>query len=261
MSTAVKIWEIVKDSLHPVTDDSFAENYYEKNLEAWIEHEPSILGDRVLIIGRQKDIPSVSVIDLLGIDQDGTLVIIELKRKRTPREAVAQALDYASWLYSADELQIEGWAEEYLKQPLKEKFCEYFAVDADDVPELSCQKHRIVLAAPRLDASAERIINYLSQKYDVQINAVFFQYACLSDKKEILARAMLVAEAPIKPNRPRRITVDELVKTANDQGTTDLVKICRGVRDLWNEEAVPISMALSDTGGKARPAQIEWSLE
>jgi hypothetical protein len=151
----------------------------------------------VLIIGRQKYIPSVGVIDLLGIDQDGTLVIIELKRNRTPRDAVAQALDYASWLHSADEVQIEEWAEEYLRQPLKVKFCEYFAVDTDDVPELSCQKHRIVLVAPRLDASAERIINYLSQKYDVQINAVFFQYACLTDKKEILARAMLVKLRPI----------------------------------------------------------------
>ena len=33
---------------------------------------------------------------------DGSLVLIELKRGRTPREVVAQALDYASWV---EELQ------------------------------------------------------------------------------------------------------------------------------------------------------------
>jgi len=34
-------------------------------------------------------------IDLLAIAPDGALVIIEIKRGRTPREVVAQALDYA----------------------------------------------------------------------------------------------------------------------------------------------------------------------
>jgi len=96
------------------------------------------------------------------------------------------------------------------------------------------------LVAACLDASAERIINYLSQKYHVQINAVFFQYARLGGEKEILARAMLVAEeaAPKPKSSKRRPTIDELIKAATDQGTETLVDICRGVRsDLW-EEAV-----------------------
>jgi hypothetical protein len=239
MPTAVKIWEIVKDSLRPVTSDSFADNYLEKQLEAWVAEDPSILGDRVLIIAQQKSIPGVGRLDLLGIDQSGSLIVIELKGDRTPRDAVAQALDYASWLHSADEGLIAEWAEQFLKQPLKEKFCDYF--DAEDFPELSCQNHRIVLVAPRLDASAERIITYLSEQYTVQINAVFFQYARLSDGKEILARAMLVAEesSPRPKISRERPTVDELTKMAADHGTTDLVTVCRTVSEWWVEEAVP----------------------
>ena len=57
MPTAVKIWEILEDSFHPVTIDSFANNYLEKQLETWVAEDPSVLGDRVLIIARQKDIP------------------------------------------------------------------------------------------------------------------------------------------------------------------------------------------------------------
>jgi len=30
---------------------------------------------------------------------------------------------------------IEGWARQYLKQPLKDKFCDYF--DTEDFPKLS----------------------------------------------------------------------------------------------------------------------------
>jgi hypothetical protein len=238
MPTAIRIWEIVKDSLQPVSAESFAANYLEKQLETWIATDPNILGERVLIIARQRAVPSVGRLDLLGIDERGSLVIIELKRDRTPRDAVAQALDYASWLQSADEQLIEEWAEQHLGKSLKEKFCDYF--DAEDLPELSCQNHRIVLVAPRLDASAERIITYLSEQHGVQINAVFFQYAQLSNGNEVLARAMLVAEESLPPKTSRgRPTVEELTKMAADHGTADLVTVCRTVSDWWFEEAVP----------------------
>ena len=44
----------------------------------------------------------------------------------------------------------------------------------------------ILLVAARLDASAERIINYLAERSGLDINAVFINYAKLSDGKEIL---------------------------------------------------------------------------
>ena len=51
-----------------------------------------------MIIGRQEDTGFGGRIDLLAIAPDGTLILIELKRGRTPREVVAQAIDYATWL-------------------------------------------------------------------------------------------------------------------------------------------------------------------
>ena len=43
-------------------------------------------------------------IDMLAIDREGHLVVLELKRDRTSREIVAQALDYGSWVrYLEDE--------------------------------------------------------------------------------------------------------------------------------------------------------------
>ena len=37
-------------------------------------------------------------VDVLAIDGDGNLAVIELKRNRTPREVVAQILDYGLWV-------------------------------------------------------------------------------------------------------------------------------------------------------------------
>jgi RecB family endonuclease NucS len=125
MPTAIKIWEVAGKELRSVPDSALGDNHVEAELESWIATNPEIIGDRILIIDRQRDIPGVGRLDLLGIDQDGALIIIELKRDRTPREAVAQAQDYASWLDSANSDEIIGYAEAYLKKPLAEVFSEY----------------------------------------------------------------------------------------------------------------------------------------
>jgi RecB family endonuclease NucS len=70
----------------------------ESRLEDLLEEDPNLLGRNVLMIGRQIQTSSGNFIDLLGIDVDGDLHVIELKRDRTPRDVLAQALDYASWV-------------------------------------------------------------------------------------------------------------------------------------------------------------------
>ena len=63
-----------------------------------IVRQPAILSSHWMLIGRQEVTSHGGRIDLLAIAPDGSLVLIELKRDRTPREIVAQALDYASWV-------------------------------------------------------------------------------------------------------------------------------------------------------------------
>lgn len=70
----------------------------EKLLETMILAAPQLLSDEWMLIGQQQDTGFGGRIDLLGIAPDGSLVLIELKRDRTPREVVAQALDYAGWV-------------------------------------------------------------------------------------------------------------------------------------------------------------------
>jgi RecB family endonuclease NucS len=54
------------------------------------------VGEPLLIIGRQVATSSGKVIDLLAADADGVLHVLELKKDKTPREVVAQVLDYGS---------------------------------------------------------------------------------------------------------------------------------------------------------------------
>ena len=63
---------------------------------------------RVLIIGRQVRTDLGGVIDLLGVDRQGNVVVVELKRDRTPRDVVAQALEYAAFAARLDVDALEG---------------------------------------------------------------------------------------------------------------------------------------------------------
>ncbi len=165
MATEIKVWQISKnDGLVPITNTSLEATHLESDLESWIAKDPNILGDNLLVIDRQLPVEGVGRLDLLCIDSTGTLVIVELKRDQTPREAVAQALDYASWLddASASEVQmILDRAEEHLGKPLEDAFTEHFEIE---MPDVVAQNHRIILAA-RLDSSAERIIQYLATRH------------------------------------------------------------------------------------------------
>ncbi|HEV2371502.1 MAG TPA: hypothetical protein VGS19_04960 [Streptosporangiaceae bacterium] len=70
----------------------------EARLEGLIQSDPAILGEPLLVVGRQVLTAYGKFIDLLAVSADGTLHVLELERDRTPREVVAQVLDYGSWV-------------------------------------------------------------------------------------------------------------------------------------------------------------------
>ena len=125
-----------------------------------------------------------------------------------------------------------------------------------DLPDLACQNHRILIVAARLDASAERIINYLAERHGVQINAVFFKYSKLSDGKEILARSMLVADRvrPVAMTQKKNPSLDYLLGVAEEHKVGPITGICPGnaghvAGDLPVDVRWLFSLLGRDTGG------------
>jgi hypothetical protein len=232
MGTEIKVWSLTDGQLTEIKEDDLAATYREEDLEDWIEKDTSLLGSKLLVIARQHDIPGVGCLDLLCIDATGTLVVVEFKRDSSSRDTIAQILDYASWLNSASEEEVEACAMHYLGKPLADAFTEYFE---DDLQSLTPQNHRLLVVAPKLDRSAERIINYLADK-DVKINAVFFRYAKVFQGSEILVRTVLVPETERFRN-PRSEMTRELLTKANDTRTAKLVDACRKMSSITEEIA------------------------
>ncbi|GAH92576.1 unnamed protein product, partial [marine sediment metagenome] len=96
MSQDIRLWKIAQqDNLMEINKTKLD---MEDRLENWLEKDISIISNELLVIGRQIETDFGGVIDLLCIDYIGDLVIVELKRDKTPREITAQVLDYASWV-------------------------------------------------------------------------------------------------------------------------------------------------------------------
>jgi hypothetical protein len=158
-------------------------------LEEMIVAEPSILSDGWMLIGRQVRTSNGGYVDLLAIDADGELIIIELKRHQTPRDVIAQALDYASWVENLTPEKIAEVYQSFAKgASLDEAFQKRFGIELDE--DKLDGSHQIVIVAAALDASTERIVHYLSDK-DVPINIVFFQ-VFRDEASQFLSRSWLI---------------------------------------------------------------------
>ncbi len=85
------------------------EALYEKDVEDWVVAAPEILGEPLIIIGRQVQIDDgKDRIDLLALDKSANLVVIELKRDLVGGSADLQALRYAA--------QVSQWSQEDVRR-------------------------------------------------------------------------------------------------------------------------------------------------
>lgn len=222
MPLEVKLWKVDADRPKPVEPSRLN---LEGRLEEWLCKDIRLLSDDLLVIGQQIE-QYGTFLDLLAVDRDGNLVVVELKRHRTPRDVVAQALDYASWVQDLGRKDVERYAREHLGKSFGEAFEEAFG---QEPPEVVNERHRIFIVASWLDGTTQRIVEYLSSTYNVDINAATFAYF-KTDDGEFVARSMLLDEeaveerAKARPGAKRQppLSEEELRAVAEDRGAADL---------------------------------------
>lgn len=107
----ISLMKVSGNKLQPVMRTSLLS---ERQLQDWIANDPKIIGLDVMIIGTEVKTAFGSRIDILAMDNEGDLCVIELKKDRTPRDIVAQVLDYASWVSSLNTKQVHDLVHELL---------------------------------------------------------------------------------------------------------------------------------------------------
>lgn len=174
----------------------------ESRLEDIIETQTDVLGQPILLIGRQVPTKYGKFIDLLGVNADGDVVVIELKRDRTPRDVVAQVLDYASWVQDLENPEVRAIFDDYQRRTggaasFDEAFAEVFG---DGAPDDLNTRHQLIVVASDMDDATERLVAYLSGGYQVPINVLLLDYFADGDR-EYLARTWLIDDASVTATR------------------------------------------------------------
>lgn len=191
MPVEMRMWRIDGDQPRPLTTAVLPA---EKELHQFLLRDPSLLGVRLLVIGSEVLTPYGKRLDLLAIDADGNVHVLELKRDRTPREVVAQILDYGSWVSTLSRDEVIDIADKHLDQPFEAAFEDVFGCAPPD--EINGELQLTVVAS-ELDSGSERIVNYL-RVFGVPVNAVFFSYL-EDDGRRYLARSWLATSEEGSP--------------------------------------------------------------
>jgi len=148
------LWKITDKGPAQVKETKLKdEKLLEENLEDWITEQPQILGEPLLIFGRQVQIPDTKDrLDLLAVDPQGMIVVIELKRGHLKDPVDIQSLRYASYLAKWRFEDFENVARNFFEKnndaefnfnEMFESFCSESGVDG--IPDLN-QDQRIIIA-------------------------------------------------------------------------------------------------------------------
>lgn len=185
MGVEMALWRMMPEGPSPVSPASLD---LEQRLEDMIFRDPNMIGADLLVIGRQVITDYGGSIDVLAVDQEGRLHVLELKRDKTPRDVVAQALDYGSWVQDLTLDEVRAIVAERHEDSFDDLFAARFGTP---VPDVFNADQQLTIVASALDPASDRIVTYLAEQYAVPINAVFFRYF-KDDDREYLARTWLM---------------------------------------------------------------------
>jgi Holliday junction resolvase-like predicted endonuclease len=227
---SIRLWKIDNNSLQELSRTKLD---LEDKLEEWIAQDVSLISSNIMLIGRQVATQGGSI-DLLGMEENGDLVIIELKRDKTPRDITAQVLDYASSVKNFTADQIENLANKYLggigfEATYQKKF-------GNNLPESINEHHKMYIIGSEIDSSSQRIIKYLSDE-GLDINALTFNY--FKDKcGEFISRVFLIEPMTQKLKQGTRLQVlsqDQLQSIADDKGVGEIYSyLVKKLADLFD---------------------------
>ena len=172
----------------------FGADHEESVLEEWLESYPDgVLEDGpLLIIGRQVPTDLGKSIDLLGVDREGNVVVVELKRDRTPRDVIAQALEYAAFAAYLNVDKLEGILGEYRPDEplgLAERHREYFGQSE----AIAFNKdQRIVIIGQQVTPEIRQTAFFLGAK-GVQVTCVEFSFFQAAGGGRLLSQEIVVS--------------------------------------------------------------------
>ncbi len=182
----------------------------ERDFEDLLEQDATlVLGERICVISRQPPLStSKQKIDLLALDRQGNCVIIELKRGRPSRTAIAQILEYAAGASQLAFIELEQLAYRWAQQQGKEftslttLHSEFFDYPIGDIPKSAFnQRQRLVLISEGVDPRVLEVAEYLRS---LNIDISYISYFSYHAPDEILVATETILGGSVLKDEERK---------------------------------------------------------
>ncbi len=231
----VKIWALDGDSnVTPLASKDQTDT--ESLLEDTVVRNPDLLIPGLRLVGRQTPTDG-GPLDLLGVDEDGRLVVFELKRGTLSRDAVAQIIDYASDLDAKTNVALAehiaansgvGGIERI------EDFEEWYGENTEGQSLDSLRPLRLFLIGLGADDRTERMVKFLATNTGMDISLLTFHGFAYNGKTLLARQVEVEAAADSGPRPPRRYRSTEerrelLKRNLKDSGMSETFSAVEGM--------------------------------
>ena len=193
----MRLFRVREEELEEYQEQSFGEEHLEEQLESWLEHSPNVewAGEKFLIIRKGLTTNLSTFLDLLGIDREGNTAIIELKRGRSPREMLAQALEYASFVESLSYDDLDEELKKYTRDDvttLSDAHKAFFGLEDGEAVAFN-KDQRIILVGQALSPAIRQTSEFLRHK-GLKVSYIEFKYFKTSNKEELVSIETLIGK-------------------------------------------------------------------
>lgn len=248
----MEVYLVERDDMKRVPE---SELETEANLEQrLVRTDGAKIGDvEILYVGRQGSPGEGGIFDILGVDERGDTVIVELKRDRAPRDIVAQALEYASEIRNVEYEYLNEQYHQFLRDEqgytdpsempsLREAHREYFNLDDSLSPREFNDEQRLVVVGTDFQDVSLNMADFLREH---GIDVVAVEYSTYRDDEQGVE--LLTTDGV------RRPLSEEPTTTSSTSDKADYSSLIREVRDRVYSEVAEVTRHENpdDMSGKA----------
>jgi hypothetical protein len=196
----VRVFSVNEKQLVEYEEQSFGDEHAEKELEEWVQSNPNLIveGMNILVVGQQVATNLNTYIDLLGIDREGNTAIVELKRGRTPRETLAQALEYTSFVEGLGYEQLEQVLMQYTGEDgtvLSESHRKHFQLGEEESVAFN-KDQRIFIVGQNVSPEIRQTSLFLRKK-GFDVTCVEFKFFETKSKEQLVSTEIVVGHEPL----------------------------------------------------------------
>lgn len=244
MNSEIRVWSVDLSSYDATELESIFSLDSEHVLEELFVNNPQILMPGLTLVARQARAGKARIddgeLDLLGIDEYGGLVVFELKKKSLARKAVAQIIDYCSYLEALTERELLEYISGHSNQlETAREFDDFedWYIERGWELESDLKPIKMVLVAFDADDAAFRMVDFLS-KCGVAISIQTFQ-GFHHNKQTLLASQL------------DRAIEEQVGRKSRKQGRVELYRALAhkanelGIRKFWEDVKESLNISSS----------------